>query len=73
MLSPGQWFNEPARGVPRTRDGKPNLAAPAPRANGKSDSRLLCPRSPQVDNAGSDRAAWQDMELENGYSHESRA
>jgi hypothetical protein len=37
MLSSGQWINEPAHGVPRTRDGKPNLAAPAPRANGKSD------------------------------------
>jgi hypothetical protein len=33
----GQWINEPARGVPRTRDGKPNLAAPAPRTGGKPD------------------------------------
>ena len=33
----GQWFNQPARGVPRTPDGKPNLTAPAPRANGKPD------------------------------------
>jgi len=37
MLSSGQWINEPARGVPRTRDGKPNLTAPAPRTNGKPD------------------------------------
>jgi hypothetical protein len=37
MLSSGQWINEPARGVPRTRDGKPNLTAPVPRANGKAD------------------------------------
>ena len=36
-LLPGQWINEPARGVPRTRDGKPNLTAPAPRVNGKPD------------------------------------
>jgi len=27
-----QWLNYPAPGTPRTRDGKPNLAAPAPRA-----------------------------------------
>jgi hypothetical protein len=33
----GQWINEPARGVPRTRDGKPNLTAPVPRTGGKPD------------------------------------
>src|SRR5580700_5828744 len=33
-----QWLNFPTPGTPRTRDGKPNLAAPAPRAaNGKPD------------------------------------
>src|SRR6266853_1614335 len=33
-----QWLNYPAPGTPRTRDGKPNLAAPAPRApDGKPD------------------------------------
>ena len=33
-----QWVTYPAPGVPRTRDGKVNLAAPAPRAsNGKPD------------------------------------
>jgi hypothetical protein len=37
MLSSGQWINEPARGIPRTRDGKPNLAAPTPRTGGKPD------------------------------------
>src|SRR6185295_12319074 len=37
MLSSGQWINEPARGVPRTRDGRPNLSAPAPRTGGKPD------------------------------------
>src|SRR5437868_6276899 len=26
-----QWLNYPGTGVPRTRDGKPNLKAPAPR------------------------------------------
>lgn len=31
-----QWLNYPTRGIPRTRDGKPNLSAPAPRArNGR--------------------------------------
>ncbi|MBZ5636232.1 MAG: hypothetical protein LAO55_24140 [Acidobacteriia bacterium] len=27
-----QWLNQPTRGIPRTADGQPNLAAPAPRA-----------------------------------------
>jgi hypothetical protein len=38
--SPGvaQWFKYRTEGVPRTRDGKPNLAAPAPRLpDGKPD------------------------------------
>jgi hypothetical protein len=33
-----QWLNYPSPGIPRTRDGKPNFTAPAPRAaNGKPD------------------------------------
>jgi hypothetical protein len=33
-----QWVNQPDKGTPRTRDGKPNLSAPVPRAsNGKPD------------------------------------
>jgi hypothetical protein len=28
-----QWLNYPAAGIPRTKDGKPNLTAPAPRAD----------------------------------------
>ena len=33
-----QWLNYPAPGIPRTKDGKPNLAAPAPRtSDGKPD------------------------------------
>ncbi len=33
-----QWLNYPTPGTPRTRDGKPNLTAPAPRAaHGKPD------------------------------------
>jgi hypothetical protein len=32
-----QWLNYPDSRTPRTRDGKPNLTAPAPRMNGKPD------------------------------------
>ena len=33
-----QWLNYPTAGVPKTKDGKPNLGAPAPRtADGKPD------------------------------------
>lgn len=33
-----QWLNYPTPGIPRTKDGKPNLAAPTPRtADGKPD------------------------------------
>jgi hypothetical protein len=33
-----QWLNYPTPGIPRTKDGKPNLAAPAPRTvDGKPD------------------------------------
>jgi len=38
LCANGQWLNYPTPGTPRTRDGKPNLSAPAPRAsNGKPD------------------------------------
>jgi hypothetical protein len=34
----GQWLNYPTPGIPRLPDGKPNLAAPAPKAaDGKPD------------------------------------
>src|SRR5262249_49947904 len=37
-VTQAQWLNYPAPGAPRTRDGKANLTAPAPRAtNGKPD------------------------------------
>jgi hypothetical protein len=44
-----QWavYHDPA--IPRTRDGKPNLAAPAPRTNGKPDlSGIWLPESAPV-------------------------
>jgi hypothetical protein len=38
LPTPAQWLNYPAPGIPRTRDGKPNLAAPTPRgSDGKPD------------------------------------
>src|SRR5215510_16543968 len=33
----GQWLNYPDKRIPRMKDGKPNLTAPAPRLNGKPD------------------------------------
>jgi hypothetical protein len=34
----GQWLNVPTKGIPRTKDGQPDLAAPAPRKpDGKPD------------------------------------
>src|SRR5579862_2060734 len=33
----GQWVNHRVLGTPRTRDGKPNLKAPAPRVKGRPD------------------------------------
>jgi hypothetical protein len=32
-----QWLTHPDPRIPRTRDGRPNLSAPAPRLNGKPD------------------------------------
>lgn len=32
-----QWLNQPDPRTPRTKDGKPNLSAPAPRVHGKPD------------------------------------
>ncbi len=40
LLAPGagaQWLHYPTPGIPRTRDGKPNLSAPAPKVNGKPE------------------------------------
>ena len=39
----GQWPRRPAPGIPRLPDGKPNLAAPAPKsADGKAGSARGC-------------------------------
>ena len=37
MCVQAQWLNYPDARIPRTKDGKPNLSAPAPRLNGKPD------------------------------------
>ena len=37
VCASAQWLNHPTPGTPRTKDGKPNLAAPAPRRGGKPD------------------------------------
>src|SRR5258707_84071 len=33
LCASAQWLNYPTPGTPRTKDGKPNLSAPAPRAS----------------------------------------
>src|SRR5215510_5248099 len=58
-----QWLNHRDPRIPRTRDGRPNLSAPAPRLNGKPDLsglwqaertpvseivRVLGPEAPQI-------------------------
>jgi hypothetical protein len=37
LPSLAQWLSQPTAGIPRTADGKANLAAPAPRMDGKPD------------------------------------
>jgi len=47
-----QWLHHPVPGTPRTKDGKPNLSAPAPRAsNGKPDlSGIWLPEGSPIPN-----------------------
>jgi hypothetical protein len=65
-LAEAQWLHQPAAGIPRTREGKPDLSAPAPRTNdGKPDLsgrwkrnvRLVDPKSP-------DRLPWAEAVFE---------
>lgn len=37
LCAHAQWLNQPNPVTPRTKDGKPNLAAPPPRSHGKPD------------------------------------
>lgn len=37
VCAQAQWLNHPDPRTPRTKDGKPNLSAPAPRVDGKPD------------------------------------
>jgi hypothetical protein len=67
----GQWLSFPDAGTPRTKDGKPDLSAPAPRAAGRPDLsgvwftlpssreelvRVLGPSFDALDSAGSQAA-----------------
>src|SRR5579863_4128866 len=46
LCSQAQWLNHADPNTPRTRDGKPNLSAPAPRVHGKPDlSGIWIPES----------------------------
>src|SRR5271167_2011907 len=37
LCAHAQWLNYPGPNTPRSKDGKPNLSAPAPRLHGKPD------------------------------------
>jgi hypothetical protein len=48
MPAAAQWLNVPAKGIPRTKDGKPDLSAPAPRKpDGKPDLAGIWGPDPQ--------------------------
>jgi len=49
VVAPAQWLKLPEKGIPRTKDGKPDMNAPAPRkANGQADlSGIWLVDSPQ--------------------------
>src|SRR5579871_4070738 len=57
VAATAQWANYPTKGIPRLPDGKPNLAAPAPKtADGKPDlSGIWQPNGPKyVQNIAAD-------------------
>src|SRR4030081_578454 len=74
-----QWLKQPTPGIPRTRDGKPNLTAPAPRTpDGKPDLSgiWLTPSGRWLQNLAADgvevpftpasRAVWEERRANNG-------
>src|SRR5690348_5393435 len=55
--SPAQWVKYPTPEIPRTKEGKPNLSAPAPRtADGKPDFSGIwqAPSSKYLENLAAD-------------------
>jgi hypothetical protein len=62
----GQWLSQPTPGIPRTSDGKANLAAPAPRsADGKRDLSGLWEAGPNYDSdfKTSDAQPWAQAQV----------
>ena len=58
MPGAAQWLNVPAKGIPRTKDGKPDMSAPAPRKpDGKLDLSGIWKGEPQNLKYGENLAA----------------
>jgi hypothetical protein len=55
LCANAQWLNYPESKTPRTKDGKPNLSAPAPRRNGKPDLSGVWQATPST------KAEWESV------------
>ncbi len=47
LSADAQWLKQPTKGIPRTKDGKPNLKAKAPRVDGHPDLSGLWAADPE--------------------------